>query len=209
MFWQDPITNSGCLTWNTESHFFLCWLSILSFIHRVAGRTGDVVSVVLVRQSDGLLDFSRKGSICVFLYLVVSVLLEIPGEFRRGVWTGSESWAGYSDRLLLLQLTWDFNCGARRRICGLKSNTDFTLKNTVNVTDVGQKVFFKANTDYIVLQLLVNYSLDQLMSVSVILQLNWNKNFMFHPNFNPFVKTTSWDMNLSKVVEYCEHLLRQ
>lgn len=164
MFWQDPITNSGCLTWNTESHFFLCWLSILSFIHRVAGRTGDVVSVVLVRQSDGRLDFSRKGSICVFLYFVVSVLLEIPGEFRRGVWTGSESWAGYSDRLLLLQLTWDFNSGARRRICGLKSKTDFTLH---------------VSGSY------------------------------FSANFYPFVKTTSWDMNLSEVVEYCEHLLRQ
>ena len=126
MFWQDPITNSGCLTWNTESQFSLCWLSILSFIHRVVGRTGDVVSVVLVRQSDGRLDFSRKGSICVFLYFVVSVLLEIPGEFRRGVWTGSESWAGYSDRLLLLQLTWDFNSGAQRRICGLKPNILYT-----------------------------------------------------------------------------------
>ena len=149
MFWQDPITNSGCLTWNTESHFFLCWLSILSFIHRVAGRTGDVVSVVLVRQSDGRLDFSRKGSICVFLYFVVSVLLEIPGEFRRGVWTGSESWAGYSDRLLLLQLTWDFNSGAPRRICDLKTHTyDFT--QTLRYT-----------------------------SVLVILQLNWNKILCF------------------------------
>ena len=156
MCWQDPITNSGCLTWNIESLFSLCWLNIVSFIHRVDGRTGDGVSIVLVRQSDGLLDFSGKGSICVLLYCVVSVLLEIPGEFRRGVWTGSESWAGYSDRLLLLQLTWDFNCWARRRICGIKSNTHFTLKNTVNVTDVEYMVFFKASTDIIALQLWFN-----------------------------------------------------
>lgn len=125
MCWQDPITNSGCLTWNIESLCLLCCLD--TFIHRICGRTGDVVSIMSVWQSDGLLDFSCKGSICVFLYFVVRVLLEIPGEFRRGVWTGSESWAGYSDRLLLLQITWDLNSGARRRICGLETDSESAL----------------------------------------------------------------------------------
>jgi len=116
--------NKQWLSYMKHWECLLCCL-IVSSIHRICGRTGDGDSIMFVWQSDGLLHFSCEGLICVLLYCVVGVLLEIPGEFRRGVWTGSGSWAGYSDRLLLLQITWDLNSGARRRICGLKLNTDF------------------------------------------------------------------------------------
>lgn len=117
MILHFPVTNSGCLTWNIESLLLLCCLKCPS-VYRITNRAGYVESIMLVCQSDGLLDFSWKSPVCVSIHCVVRVFLEIPAESRRILWTGSHSRTGYSNGGILLQITWDLNCGSGRRICG-------------------------------------------------------------------------------------------